>query len=1056
MATTAGNWDVLIPTKIDNIAGETRDKLYGLWPVAPFSYDAGYRTVTYGNLANAINGLAWWIDNELGSAKDGCILGYVGPNDLRYIALTVAAVKTGSVIFVTSPRNSPAAHRALFEKLQCTTLVTTDPMPPPAAPIVQAVHPRVLTIPSLDEVIHKQHAVYPYHKTLYDAARDPLMVIHTSGSTGIPKPLIWTIQAGANQCRASAVETHQGVQSIESFSRGKRILVTLPPFHGAGVTQYLFHPFSLDTVAIAPTARGIVTAEGLVEALKQAPADVALLVPSVVAELAQQPKLLEYCAKHLQLILYIGGDLPQAIGDLVASKVPLRCQWGASEVGIPPQLMPMNLGPTDWRYIQFHPSAGAKFEQVTDSLYELVFHHLPAYKENQPAFAICGQQELAEYRTRDYFAKHPTIPDVWSWQARADDIIVFLNGEKTNPISFEQQIVAKNPELSGALVVGSQRFQASLILEPANAKDVGSTSERAALIERIWPSVAEANKAAPAYAQVEKPFIMVTSGDRPMIRTGKGTVQRAATVVMYADELEKLYQDAEAVIEEPGNVTHLHDNDAVTSAVRNAILSVTGWPSLGDSESLFSRGLDSLQALGVTRALRREFCFPTFGLSTVYKNPTVEELAAILLERQAPVSNNGPMASLLSTYTGLLKEIPVSKPREYTPDAPVDVLLTGSTGYIGTYLLDTLLRRPSIGIVFCLNRGSDGGRAAQTRRFKASGLDTQHFEGRVSFLHADLSHPKLGLADDTYEELVSRVGLIIHNAWPVNFILELDAFRPQLAGVVNIIALSARAASQILFVSTVAAAGSAVNGQPPPEAIMESLSTPHPNGYAQSKFLSELVLDKASKDLKLAVKIARVGQVAGPVWHRGVWNPREWLPSLAGSSIYLGCVPENLGPQFTVVDWIPSDIVAQVIVELAENTAKFEMGAQVFNLRNPQTTTWAELIPAVQAASQEFSGRPLDIVSPNAWITKLQESVEPVLAAGDMSSVVAAADKNPGIRLYDFYRDSLWSEHGGSPPMSISKAIKASPSLQRLEVVSLGWMKKWLDEWKNTTPVAQR
>lgn len=46
-------------------------------------------------------------------------------------------------------------------------------------------------------------------------------------------------------------------------------------------------------------------------------------------------------------------------------------------------------------------------------------------------------QELEEYRTKDLFELHPQIPNLWRWCARSDEIIVFLNGEKTNPISME-------------------------------------------------------------------------------------------------------------------------------------------------------------------------------------------------------------------------------------------------------------------------------------------------------------------------------------------------------------------------------------------------------------------------------------------------------------------------------------------------------------------------------------------------------------------------------------------------------------------------------------------
>lgn len=188
-------------------------------------------------------------------------------------------------------------------------------------------------------------------------------------------------------------------------------------------------------------------------------------------------------AAHLETIIYIGGDLPQDIADAVAAKVYLRCQWGATETGIVPQLLPSTVsGRNLWRYIQFHPCVGAVFDEATDGIYELVVRRDPALADTQPCFPVPGLDQLEEYRTKDLFERHPSIPDAWCWRARADDIIVFLNGEKTNPISMEQHIIASNPELSGALVIGAQRFQAALLIEPASER-VLTTTEHAALIE---------------------------------------------------------------------------------------------------------------------------------------------------------------------------------------------------------------------------------------------------------------------------------------------------------------------------------------------------------------------------------------------------------------------------------------------------------------------------------------------------------------------------------------------------------------------------------------------
>lgn len=55
---------------------------------------------------------------------------------------------------------------------------------------------------------------------------------HTSGSTGMPKPLIWTQESMARQQGCSS-QKHSELNgtSIESMLWGKRVMVTVPPFH---------------------------------------------------------------------------------------------------------------------------------------------------------------------------------------------------------------------------------------------------------------------------------------------------------------------------------------------------------------------------------------------------------------------------------------------------------------------------------------------------------------------------------------------------------------------------------------------------------------------------------------------------------------------------------------------------------------------------------------------------------------------------------------------------------------------------------------------------------
>lgn len=788
--------------------------------------------------------------------------------------------------------------------------------------------------------------------------------------------------------------------------------------------------------------------------------------------------MLDYCATYLESILYIGGDLPQDLGDRVAAKIYLRCLWGATETGIVPQLLPPELLPSSadrslWRYVRFHPCIGPAFEETTEGIYEFVVKRDKALVDTQACFTVPGLNQLETgYRTKDLFEPHPTIADLWVWRGRADDIIVFLNGEKTNPISFEQHVMASNPELSGALVIGAQRFQAALLIESASESTL-STAEQAALIERVWPSVEQANRSAPAHARVEKSFILVVPADRRLIRAGKGTFVRGPSISQYTEEIEKLYGNADVVpdTEDDGFSEagpRIAGPEAVARLVRQQLRAVTGWSSLQDDDSFFDHGMDSLQGLQLTRALRRTFRRPDLALSTIYKNSTVSLLAAaILTGDDSEVDDRKVMGNLLATYRGLVEQIPAARASSEGSQGAsktVHVLLTGSTGTVGTQLLRALLDREGIGRIFCLNRREDGGKSVQQKKFITAGFATTELDDdqKVTFVKAELHLPQLGLDSPTYELLQSKVGLIIHAAWPVNFNMTLSAFRPQLAGLVNLLSLSASttaASPRFVFISSVAAVEGYPKSGPPPEAILDDFDVAAPIGYGRAKLLGELLLNAAARHLEgIAATVIRVGQVAGPVRRPGLWNPQEWLPSLVLSSLYLGQVPDSPGPLFNNVDFVPVDLLADVLIDLATSPTAGRAddgGANVFNVRNPNLTPWATLLPAVTTAGDGSTSAPpaVHVVSPATWLASLR-------ASSQEESSEDVEVTNPALKLLDFY-EALWppatdaagtetqaTEAASSPQnMAVDQAVASSPSLRSLEPVSLEWMRKWTREW---------
>ena len=88
----------LVPNIVDQRANDEPDMLYAEYPVSPMSYEGGYRRITYRELANAVNGISWWLHNVLGPGQDFEALAYIGPNDLRYPTLILGAAKAGYMV----------------------------------------------------------------------------------------------------------------------------------------------------------------------------------------------------------------------------------------------------------------------------------------------------------------------------------------------------------------------------------------------------------------------------------------------------------------------------------------------------------------------------------------------------------------------------------------------------------------------------------------------------------------------------------------------------------------------------------------------------------------------------------------------------------------------------------------------------------------------------------------------------------------------------------------------------------------------------------------------
>lgn len=874
---------------------------------------------------------------------------------------------------------------------------------------------RLLTVPATNDWLDGLPIPSrPFRRRFEDLRHKPFVIVHSSGSTGLPKPI--ALPFGFYPAVKRVIETPVEDSMYTKILQGGRLFNAFPFFHAGG----LFFPFVLTLhfgiPTVLPPAGQPLSVETTDLIFQHGNVQASCLPPFIFEGLVKRPAMLERL-RQMRYVITGGALLPKSFGDAVRSAgTEVFNMIASTESGM---LQHLEVGQEEWNYMRFGPHSGIEFRPHLEGLYEMVIVRKPELEGCQAVFELFPQAE--EFPTKDVFSRHPDPQksDFWLCQGRTDDVLVLVNAEKLNPTSMEQTIES-SPDVKSAMVIGQDRFQTCLLIDPMH-EDV-SSSRRAlqALVDRVWPFVEQANREAPSHGKIMKSMVILTEPSKPMSRTAKGTVNRRQTTDIYADAIDAVYNEQQLDRQDglPTKVNKNSPSSVTPEALRVLVEQTMGLKAniLHETDSFFSAGMDSLLVLELIHNLNLVIGKSSIDPATIYTHPTLASLSKFLQpDAQVPLlpeagDRDANMRTVLDRFA---LDLPLAKPRSTRV-----AILTGSTGGLGSHLLKSLIKHAGFTKIYCLNRSAQ--------------LPVQKIDHRMEFLRCDFSDPLLGLSRSVYDELLHSVTHILHNAWQVDFNLPLESFHEHLLGVRHFIEFAAQSTrhAYIFFISSVA---SVLNGASDTveEKIFNEFNMAQPMGYGEAKHIAERLLYRAGLESNVSSTICRVGQIAGPVYSGGVWNKREWLPSMIASSKYLGCIPSYLGPMDRI-DWVPIDQVSQVAVELfTMNRGPATPTTQVFHLVNPSETYWPELLPVVQ----EYLGSEVRAVSLSDWVQKLKESL----------FCVEAIDANPAAKLVDFFGARV--HFNSSPIMETKFSVEHSQTLRRLDKIRPEMMKVWLEQW---------
>lgn len=240
------------------------------------------------------------------------------PSDLNMIITLFALSRLGYAIMLLSTRLSAAACVSLLDVVGCDTILYGQ-SPSIRTTIGEVLRLKVIVCrPIIQRASLSQAQVLPSVSSKRSRSQEEqesstAIIMHSSGSTGFPKPIFLT---------------HKVLKIFMIRGSEMTAFIPLPWFHSFGICKYLPTMYMGKTAFMWNVSLPL-TAGGLIAAIKEAKPESVHAVPYILQMLSDDPRGVELLQK-CKLVTYGGAACPDELGDrLVREGVPLGVQFGS-------------------------------------------------------------------------------------------------------------------------------------------------------------------------------------------------------------------------------------------------------------------------------------------------------------------------------------------------------------------------------------------------------------------------------------------------------------------------------------------------------------------------------------------------------------------------------------------------------------------------------------------------------------------------------------------------------------------------------------------------------
>lgn len=303
-----------------------------------------------------------------------------------------------------------------------------------------------------------------------------------------------------------------------------------------------------------------------------------------------------------------------------------------------------------------------------------------------------------------------------------------------------------------------------------------------------------------------------------------------------------------------------------------------------------------------------------------------------------PLSTNSPSISLASIRKGCLDASLKFENATQCVTRPESVLVTGSTGFVGAFIVHELLKQ---GItVYCLVR-ADNDRHARERMVDTLtwyGLWDARFMSILHIVVGNITQPLLGLDEQLFEELGEMIDAICHSAGLVDWMRPLDDYvGPNMVSTHEVLRLASRGRGKAVhLVSTIATL--------PIHLGWDVSEDQYEHSYATSKMMAERMVS-AARWRGARASVYRMPFVFASSSGHFRLDRGDFLHNLIAGSIQMGSFPVVNSDLSTV---LPVDYLCRSMVDVV--TRDVSRIGQDFDFKHEDPPSFVDLFGMMTAA----------------------------------------------------------------------------------------------------------